>query len=104
MFFKVIKNNKIIDLVQNPKYIKYQKKHNVMLLCDENEAEGIVSSDGNHYWHVEGFPTMKNISVQTVSLVEIDEYEFNQLKILNGRTIEEILDAYTLSLVEGGIL
>lgn len=104
MFFKVIKNEKIIDIVENPIYVKYQKKHDTMLLCDESEAQGIVSSDQKYYWHVEGYPTISKKDIDTVSLIEIDEYEYNHLKILNGRSVSEILDSYTLSLLKGGII
>lgn len=104
MFFKVIKDDKVIDVIDNPMYIKYQKKHDIMLLCDESEAEGIVSSDQKYYWHVDVFPRIEKKGIDTVSLVEIDQYEYDRLKMLNGKTIEEILDAYTLSLIEGGIL
>ena len=40
----------------------------------------------------------------TVNLEEIDVYEYNQLKILNLKTPEEIIDAYTKSLIDGGVL
>lgn len=40
----------------------------------------------------------------TVQLIPIDTYEYQKLKALNGKTAEEIIDAYTLTLLEGGVL
>ena len=39
-----------------------------------------------------------------LDLVEIDEYEYKQLKLLNLKSAEEIIDEYTLLLFEGGLL
>lgn len=40
----------------------------------------------------------------TVELIEIDEYEYKQLKMLTLRDPNQIIDEFVLSLVEGGIL
>lgn len=103
MFFKVIKNNRMIDLLKDPIYVKYQKKHDVFLVCPENEAQGIVGSDGNTIWHVDIYPSIEK-EIDTVSLIEIDKYEYTQLLALNMKTPEEIIDTYTLSLLDGGML
>ena len=54
-------------------------------------------------WHVD---TLRKTSreFETVSLVEITKTEYEQLKALNGKTPQEIIDAYTLSLLESGLL
>lgn len=104
MYYKVIKNNRVIDLLENPVFVKYQSKNDIMLNCPENEAEGILSSDQHQIWHVDVFPHMKKSGIDTVSLIEIDKYEYLQLKPLGMKTPEEIIDAYTLSLIEGGVL
>ena len=104
MYYKVLKNNKVIDILDRLVFVKYQKKNNVMLLCDQSEAQAIVSSDGLHFWHVKWLYKIPVEGYDTVDLVEINEYEYKQLKMLNGKTPEEIIDAYTLLLIEGGIL
>ena len=104
MYYKVMKDNKVIDVLDHLVFVKYQKKHNIMLLCDQSEAQAIISSDTEHIWHL---PWLYKIPVEgydTVDLIEIDEYEYKQLKMLNCKTPEEIIDAYTLLLIEGGIL
>lgn len=106
MYYKVIKNNKVIDVLDNLTYLKWQPKHKIMVLSDENEAQAILSSDKNTIWHER---TLYNVPVDepkydTVDLVEIDEYEYKQLKMLNGKSIDEILDAYTLFLIQEGVI
>ena len=81
---------------------KKKKKNDVFLLCDEEHAQGIMSSDMNDIWHVDYYPSIDKEGVDTVSLIEIDKYEYEQLKPLCMKTPEEIIDAYTLTLLNGG--
>lgn len=104
MYYKVLKDNKVIDVLDNLVFVKYQKKHNLMLLCDKSEAQAIESSDGLHFWHIDWLYNIPVDGYDTVELVEIDKYEYNQLKALNMKTPEEIIDAYTLLLIDGGVL
>lgn len=104
MYYKVIMNNKVIDVLDKLVFLKYQMKHGIMVICKESEAQAILSSDRKHIWHEK---TLYNIPVDgydTVELVEIDKYEYDRLKMLNGQTAEEIIEQYTLRLLEGGIL
>ena len=73
MFYKVIKNNRVIDVLDQIVFLKYQPKHNLMVLCNESEAQAILSSDKNTIWHE---TTLYNIPINgydTVRLEEIDE-------------------------------
>lgn len=104
MFYKVIKNNRVIDVLDKLIYLKYQPKHNRMILCNESEAQAILSSDKDHIWHEETLYKVPIPGYDTVRLVEVDEQEYRQLKILNGKTPEEIIDAFVLSLIQEGVL
>ena len=106
MYYKVLKNNKVIDVLDRLTYLKWQPKNKIMLLSGEGEAQAILASDNNTIWHVEGFYDLpvEAGKYETVKLVEIDEFEFKQLKMLNGRSIQEILDEYTLLLIEEGVI
>lgn len=103
MYYKVIKNGKVIDVLDHLTFVKYQQKHDVMLACAENEAEAIISSDGNYIWHVATLYKAPSC-YETVTLEEIDSIEYNQLKLMNCKTPEEIIDAYTLQLIKEGKL
>ena len=104
MYYKVLKDGKVIDVLDHLAFVKYQPKHNIMIGCLEHEAQGILSSEGEYIWHVEGMYRIPVEGYDTVELVEIDEYEYRQLKVLNMKSPEEIIDAYTLLLLDGGIL
>ncbi len=104
MYYKVLKNNKVIDVLDNLIYLKWEPKHKIMVLSDINEAQAILSSDKNTIWHER---TLYNVPVSgydTVDLAEIDEYEYKQLKMLNGKSVQEILDEYTLLLINEGVI
>ena len=104
MYYKVLKDNKVIDVLDHLSFVKYQEKHGIMLNCCQEEAQAITSSDGEHIWHVYGLYNIPVEGYDTVELKAIDEYEYRQLKVLNYKTPTEIIDAYTLLLLEGGIL
>ena len=104
MFYKVIKDNKVIDVLDRLIFLKYQKKHNRMIFCDENEAQAIYSSDGEHIWHEESLYNIPVDGYNTVRIEEIDEYEYKQLKMLGLKSPEEIIDAFVLSLIEEKVL
>lgn len=104
MYYKVLKDNKVIDVLDNLIYLKWQPKHKIMVLSDEDGAQAILSSDKNTIWHER---TLYNVPVDgydTVETVEIDEYEYRQLKTLNGKTPEQIIDEYNLLLLEMGVI
>ena len=106
MYYKVLKDNKVIDVLDNLTYLKWQPKHKIMVLSDENEAQAILSSDKNTIWHEK---TLYNIPVyaedyDTVEVQEISQYEYDRLKMLNGKTPEEIIDNFVLSLLADNII
>ncbi len=79
MYYKVIKNNEVVDILRNINYIKYQEKHKILILCDIKEAQAVLSSDGKCGWHIEGlynFP-LDNTEYE---IVEITEFEYEKLK------------------------
>ena len=106
MYYKVIKDNKVIDVLDNLVYLKYQKKHNRMILCKESEAQAFFSSNREHIWRTEG---LYELPVEAgfydlVSIEPIDEYEYKQLKMFSCKTLDEVLDEYTLLLIQEGII
>lgn len=104
MYYKVLKNDKVIDVLDKLVFVKYQKKHNIMIGCLEHEAQAIVSSDGEHVWHINGLYRIPIDGYDTVTIEEIDEYEYRQLKVLNMKSPEEIVDETILMLLEEGVI
>ena len=75
-----------------------------MILSDENEAQAILSSDSNTIWHEETLFKIPVVGYDTVRIEQIDKFEYTQLKILNMKTPEQIIDEYNLLLLQGGII
>lgn len=106
MFYKVMKNNKVIDVLDNLIYLKWDSKHRVMVLTGEDDAQAILSSDKNTIWHER---TLYKVPVDepkfdVVDVEPIDEFEYKQLRVLNMRTPESIIDEYNLLLLEMGVI
>ncbi len=104
MYYKILKDGKVIDVLDKLVFLKYQKKHNRMLLSNEENAQAILSSSGDYAWHLTSLHTIPADGYDTVEIEEINIYEYNNLKKLNLMTYQEVIDNYTLSLIEGGIL
>ena len=99
-----MKNNKVIDVLDNLIYLKWDSKHKIMVLTDENDAQAILSSDKNTIWHERTLYKVPVVGYDCVDVEEIDEYEYKQLKILNLKSVQEIIDEYTLLLLDGGMI
>lgn len=104
MFYKVIKNGSVIDVLDCLIYLKWQEKHKIMVLTDANDAQAILSSDKNTIWHEETLYRIPIEGYDTVRLEEISEYEYKQLRMLNMKTASEIIDEYNLLLLETGVI
>ena len=104
MYYKVLKNDAVIDVLDSLVYVKWQKKYDVMVLATERDAQGILQSDQTTIWHVRGLPKIQSPGYDTVELRAIDEQEYKQRKMLLGKTPEEIIDAFVLSLLDSNII
>ena len=104
MFYKVIKNRNVVDVLSSIQFVKFQLKHKTLLFCNEEEAEGILSSTGDTAYHLSSLNPFPVDDFATVTLEKITEHEYNQLKQNHCMTAEEIIDQYTVSLFEQGVL
>lgn len=106
MYYKVVKDNKVIDVLDHLKYFKWQSKNKIMLLTDVNDAQVFLSSDDKTFWHTETLYKIPDDAPKfdTVELIAIDEYEYKQLKVLNMKTPEQIIDEFVCSLLENNII
>lgn len=104
MYYKVIKDNRVIDVLNQLVYLKWEPKHKIMVLCDENNAQAILSSDKNTIWHEETLYKIPVDGFDTVRVEKIDKYEYKNLKVLNMKSPEAIIDEYNLLLLEMGVI
>lgn len=57
-----------------------------------------------YIWHIDSLYDIPVDGYDTVEIYEIDIYEYEQLRVLNLKTPEEIVDEVVLSMIEGGVL
>lgn len=108
MYYKILKNNRVIDVLDKLIYVKWQEKHKIFVLTDINDAQGILSSDGEKVFHE---PSLYRFPINVdgydnVELEEIDKFEYEQLKTLNLRDPQQIFDQavlLTLNRIYGGV-
>ena len=103
MFYKVIKDGKVLDVIDRIVYVRYNKRHNDVHICDPENSNAFLSSDKSRCWRVQSMRPCE-MDFETVVVQQITEQEYMQLKALTLRTPEEIIDAYTLALVMGGVI
>lgn len=104
MYYKVLKDNRVIDVLDHLVYLKWQDKHQIMILASEIDAQAILSSDEKYIWHVDGMYDIPIDGFDVVSLEQIDKYEYEQLKVLNCKTPHEIVDEFVLTLISNNII
>lgn len=104
MYYKVLKNNKVIDVLDSLIYLKWEPKHKIMVLSDEDHAQAILSSNKNTIWHEKSLYKVPVDGFDEVEIEEVDEYEYKQLKMLNGKSPEQIADELILDLINSGII
>lgn len=107
MYYKVMKNNKVIDVLDNLIYLKWEPKHKIMVLSGIDEAQAFLSSGKDDFYHERtwyNIPSDADIKCEAVDLIEINQFEYKKLKTLNLKTPEEIIDAFVMSLLEENII
>lgn len=104
MFYKVLLRGKIIDVLDRLLYAKYQLKHKILLLCPDTEAELVLSSDRKNAYHTSALLSPPTDIFDTVTIEEIDRYEYEKLKTMNLKSPEEIAESIILELMERGVL
>lgn len=104
MFYKVLKDDKVVDVLNEVVYLKWQPRNRIMLLSELKNAQAILSSDGETIWHEITLHDLPVDGYDTVELIPIDEYEYKQLKMFNCKSLDEVLDEYTLLLISEGVI
>lgn len=84
MYYKVIGDGTVLDVLKNPQYVTYQERNKLIVLCSRNGARGVLSTDGSTVWHIVGWKEIPLPDIISAHLVEIDEEEYEILKSAIG--------------------
>lgn len=79
-YFKIIKDNTFIGVATSNEFIKYQRKHKIILLCDIDEAQYIMCKEGifRDDWMATEYPENKG-KYEKATITEITEDEYDAL-------------------------
>ncbi len=77
MFYKIVFNNIIIDIITNPVYVRYMFKSKRFIKTDIDSAHGVLDSGHNNVYL---FTPIDGLDNKIVSMIEISENEYLNLK------------------------
>ena len=79
MYYKILHNNQIIDVLENIRYVKCLPRTQKVIEVEKSQANGVVSSNGDTIYHL--FNTKNTFKEEKLSVVveEITEEEFLKL-------------------------
>lgn len=80
-YYKFISNGNIIDALENPVWVKQDKKGNIVR-CGIKEAMGVLSSDMSTVLHIAGAKEFSGETFTEISIADITANEYEELKIL----------------------
>ena len=80
--YKVVYKDIVIDILKNPIYCKYFTRSGRKIRTDETSANCIISSKGEETYHLAGRSPFLPEGYKSVSLVPIDEVEYDYLESL----------------------
>ena len=89
--YKIIFNNLIIDIMEKPRYTRFLPKSQRVVGTDRLAATGIMSSNGEEIYHLEGKTNNYPEKLKTVQLIKIEKEEFERLKSQKTEIKEETL-------------
>lgn len=82
MFYKVIYKNIVIDILNNPTWVRWLSKSKRFLPSDIICANGVISSDGQYVYNLikRGEFDGETEPHKSVELIEIEQSEYNYIK------------------------
>lgn len=81
MFYKVMNNDIVMDLLREVHYVRFLPKSKRWVLTDPQSAQGIMGSDCETIYYLEGRSTTNETEGIKVVLEEITKEEYDNLAI-----------------------
>lgn len=81
-FYKIIKNDQIIEIAENPVWVK-KARNGVTIRCEVKEAHGIMSQTNGVIYQIDGAPVISP-EYDVVGVADISEDEYRELTTLLG--------------------
>jgi hypothetical protein len=72
--YKIIQNNKVIDVVQNPRFVRFLTSGHIAL-TDKSSAQGIAGSNGSTLYSFKPRQGYPNVTIQEITLEEFNSLQ-----------------------------
>ena len=89
MYYKIISNGEVVDACDGLSYVRWQERNRLFLSCGEEDADGILSSDGADIYLLPGALTVEGCAHVTVTEITEEEYAALRDELDAGRTVIE---------------
>ena len=78
--YKIMSNNMVVDLAKKLHYVRYLKNSKRWIGTDSQSAHGIMGSDGNTVYHLQGRKCICPEELKVVEVYEISDEEYLALE------------------------
>ena len=89
MYYKIISNGEVVDACDGLSYVRWQERNRLFLSCGEEDADGILSSDGADIYLLPGALAVEGCARVTVTEITEEEYTALRDELDAGRTVIE---------------
>lgn len=79
--YKLMYNNMVVDLLKKLQYVRYMKNSKRWIGTDSQSAHGVMGSDNNTVYHLQGRKCPCAQELKTVEIYEIGPEEYEALSI-----------------------
>ena len=98
--YKFIYEGKVIDVVENIRYLRYLKKSKHVVGSDSSSANCVQASNGIDVYGIQGAKIPEYLNYKKIIIKPIDRAEYNKLKQLLNNSIAITADSAELQQVK----
>ena len=80
MFYKLMSNNMVIDLLTEARWVRYLPNSKRFIGTDSQAANAIMGSDHDTIYHIVGKPYTFDKEIKSVEIYKIDLKEYEMLR------------------------
>lgn len=81
-YYKIIQQNTVVDIVEDPLFLRYNKKLQILLPCSKESAQYLQASDSTTLYHDSSWMLLikkNNLYCEKVQIIQIEKDEYNIL-------------------------
>lgn len=88
MYYKIIYNGFVVDACDGLNFVRFQEKNSIFLSCEEEEADGIVSSNGSEIFLLNDIGSGETVYATYMEITK-EEYDVLRDELDAGDSVPE---------------